>query len=79
MRKRTNLTKVDKFYTVIGKIVVLSGGFIGVFYLLNNFFRIVTPIIDWIVNFCSVNLTNIIIGWFVFGIILQIYANKKGY
>lgn len=86
MHRKINSSKelLDKIYLTIGKIVVFTGAFCGLLFVLSSVIDFVEPFIVSAIGFCLINIKWLLISVFllvfaVWGIfrLFEIYTFKK--
>lgn len=69
-KKRKSSIVINNVYMIIGKTVVFTGAFCGVFYLLGTLFELLEPYVSMATTFCIENSKWLFISLFVIALLI---------
>ena len=69
---------LNKFFNLVGKVVVSAGGFIGLFYIVSMVVKFVSPIVNRVCGLINANLNIVFSSFFIlFLIVLAVSIIKE--
>lgn len=69
---------LDKFFNLVGKVVVSAGGFIGFFYIVSMIVKFLSPIVNGVCRLINANLNIVFSSFFIlFLLVLAVSIIKE--
>lgn len=69
---------LNKFFNLVGKVVVSAGGFIGLFYIVSMVVKFVSPIVNRVCRLINANLNIVFSSFFIlFLLVLAVSIIKE--